>query len=182
MKKLLWMLPFLSLGLNSFPQSLSSDTLHWVSYKKLTWEDFKGEAIDVPGMSGQTMMVMLAGFKKMSLLFPTKAYVVTVFDRKNSWTKNEAKTRQSLKYYQVMFDLYEVYTRRLRKDFDETTFGLNPNKVFQEKYNAALTALSDRNKPYIKETKMGTDAEAIDKWEGIIHNELKELEEYNKYS
>jgi len=162
----------------SFSQGLSGDTIHWIDYRKLNWSDFKGEAIDLPNMSGQSLMVVLANFQKITLFLPVKTSVVTVFDRKNSWTSTDGKTEQLLKYYQVMFDLYEVYSRKLKKEFKKTKFGLDPNKVFQEKYNASLTALSDRSKQYMKETKMGSDNDVIEKWDRTIQSELKELEEY----
>ena len=170
---LLWIFCFIS-----FSQGISNDTIHWIDYRKINWDDFKGDAIDLPNMSGQSLMVVLANFQKITLFLPVKTSVVTVFDRKNSWVSNNGKTDQFLKYYQVMFDLYEVYTRKLKKEFKNTKFGFDPNKVFQEKYGSALTALSDRSKLYMKETKMGSDNDAIEKWDKIIQSELKELEEY----
>ena len=162
----------------SFSQGMSNDTIHWIDYRKLTWNDFKGDAIDLPNLSGESLMIVLANFQKITWFLPAKTSVVTVFDRKNSWVNNNGKTDLALKYYQVMFDLYEVYTRRLKKEFKNTKFGFDPNKIFQQKYNSSLTDLSDRNKQYIKETKMGTDNDAVDKWDKIIQAELKELESY----
>ena len=179
-KKIFTIAAFLIFIHTAYSQALSSDTLHWVDYKTLSWTDFKGDTIDIPGYSGQSMMVMFANFRKASLFLPTKVNVVTVFDRKNSWAVKPARTDAFLKYYQVEFDIYEVYTRRLRKDFESTKFGLDPNKVFQEKYNAALTALSDRNKLYMKETKLGTDSDAVKSWETIIAKELAELKQFRQ--
>jgi hypothetical protein len=173
-------LAFWTIVTTSFSQALSNDTIHWTEYKILKWEDFKGESIEIPGMTGQAMMSMLASFKKVTLFLPTEASVVTVFDRKNSWTTREAQTEESLKYYQITFDLYEVYTRKLRKEFKHTKFGLDPNKVFQEKYKAVLTDLSDRNKLFMKETKMGQDTEAVDRWTKVIKLELKELDAFRQ--
>ena len=174
MKHILITITIFILSLTSYSQALSNDTIHWIDYRKLSWEDFKGEPIDLQGMYGQSMMVILADYHKYTLFLPAHTTVETVFDRKNSWIASNAKTELSLKYYQVMFDIYEVYARRLKKEFKETKFGVNPEKVFKEKYNAILTALSDRNKQYLKETKMGTDSESIEKWQKIIQSELKE--------
>ena len=178
MKKMLFTITFLSIILTTFSQGLSNDTIHWIYYRKLSLSDFKGDPIEVPGMSGQTLIVILANYHKVTLFLPTQTSVVTVFDRKNSWLNDASKTEQSLRYYQVMFDLYEVCARKLRKDFKNTKFGLDPNKVFQDKYNSELTALSNINKEYMKETKMGTDLDSINKWDNTIQSELKELEEF----
>ena len=178
MKRLLLSFAILTICFVSFSQGLSDDTLHWASYRKLTWSDFRGTSIDIPNMSGQTIMVMLAKFQKQTLFLPTKTSVETVFDRKNSWVTEDGRTAQYLKYDQVLFDLYEVNSRKLRKEFKETKFGLNPNKVFQEKYNSALTSLNDRTKQYMSETRLGTNEDAIEKWNLLIQAELIEFNDY----
>jgi len=180
MKRLFLSLQIFVICFTSFSQSLSSDTLHWTSYRKLAWEDFKGTSINLPNISGQTIMLMLAKFQKQTLFLPTKTTVETVFDRKNSWATESGRTDQNLKYYQVLFDLYEVGSRKLRKDFKETKFGLNPNKLFQEKYNSSITALNDRTKQYMSEISMGTNLEVIEKWDLQIQSELKELDYFIK--
>lgn len=178
MEKSILTIVILSLTLTVSSQALSNDTLHWAEYRKLTWDDFKGEPIDLPGMAGQEMTVMLANFKKAHLLLPAMASVVTIFDRNNSWAADKSRTSQQLKYYQLTFDLHEVYSRKLRKEYSQTKFGLDPNTVFQQKYNTALTALSDRNKLLMKETKMGQDSAMVDKWAATIETELKELDAF----
>ena len=178
MKRLFFAILFWSICWMTFSQALSNDTIHWIDYRKIAWSDFKGDTIDLPGITGQTLIVVLAYYNKPNLFIPTRTSVYTVFDRKNSWAINAYKIDKSLKYNQTMFNLYEVYARKLRKDFKNTKFGLDPNKVFLEKYNSTLTNLSDRNKQYMKETKIGTDSDSLDKWDKIIQAELKELEEY----
>ena len=108
----------------------------------------------------------------------TTTVVETIFDRKQSWVAKEQQTEQELKYYQTMFNLYEVESRKLRKQFKETKLGLDPDKVFQEKYNAALAALDERSKLYMEETDLGIDAAALEKWSQTLQQELKELESY----
>ncbi len=180
MRIVLFTLLFFSITSSAFSQSLSEDTLHWADYKLLTWNDFKGETIENIGLGGQTFMVILADFQKASIILPAKAKAVAVFDRKNSWTNSTAMNENALRYHQITFNLYEVYTRKLRREFKNTKFGLNPNKVFQEKYNSTLTELMDRNKQLMKETKMGQDSVEVKKWDIIITRELNELDEYKE--
>ncbi|MBI4945141.1 MAG: hypothetical protein HY840_01925 [Bacteroidetes bacterium] len=175
MKNILLSLSFIALAFPAFSQTLSSDTLHWSSNRKLEWKDFSGKSLGVPGMTGQETMVMNAKFYK---TLRAKATVETVFDRKKSWAPKEEQTEQELKYYRTMFDLYEVESRKLRKLFKETKFGLDPDKVFQEKYNEALEALDERSKLYMEETGLGADAAAMEKWNATLQLELKELEAY----
>jgi hypothetical protein len=175
MKNILLSLSFIALTLPVFSQTFSSDTMHWKENHKLEWKDFSGKSLGLAGVTGQATMVMNAQFHK---TLRATAVVETIFDRKASWVAKEEQTEQELKYYQVMFDLYEVSSRKLRKQFKETRFGLDPDKVFQEKYRAASTALDDRCKLYIEETDMGAEAAALEKWSKTLQLELKELEAY----
>lgn len=176
MKHFLFSLGLLLLSLSSFSQALSDDTIHWSNYHKLSWDDFRGEPIEINGFSGQGLMMILSDYKKYSLFTSTRTGVETVFDRKNSWVSSKGKTDKMLKYFQVMFDIYELYARKLKTEYKSTQFGVDPYKVFREKYNAALTALSDRNKLYMKETQMGQNYKEVLKWEKQIGLELKEFE------
>lgn len=178
MKQLIILLLSIVVNFALLSQNLSNDTLHWIEHRKLTWDDFKGEPLDLPTITSQAFMVMPSNFIKTHIFLPVSVSVETVFDRKNSWVIKNAKSEQSLKYYQVTFDLYEVYARKFRKECANTKFGLNPNKVFQEKYNHFLTALNDRDKLLMKETKMGLDSTALEKWVKTINSELLELNEY----
>ncbi len=161
-----------------FSQTLSADTLHWSANKKLTWNDFKGKPSDELE-TGECLMVMQASFVKKNPLKPAIAAVVAVFDRKHSHTAIDDRTAQELKYYQVMFDIYEVYSRKLRQEFKNTKFGLDPDKIFQEKYSKGITALDERVRKYRNDTNQGESNAELLKWEKQIALELKELEKFS---
>ena len=171
MKNISLAIGFILLGLQIFAQVKSDDTLHWKETTKLEWKDFKGKS---QGQS-QATMLMNAQYKK---VLKGKAQVETIFDRKRSWATKEEQTEQELKFYQTLFDLYEVASRKLRKEFKETKFGLDPDKVFQSKYNTALAELNERDQTYKEETEMGGNAAEIEKWSKTLKNELKELEAF----
>ena len=177
MKNILSSLVFFVCALNAYSQQTSNDTIHWSESRKLDWKDFLGKAAGKNGVLGQATLLMNAKYHK-GLKATTS--VETIFDRKSSFIAEEAKTAQELKYYQTMFDLYEVESRKLRKVFKETKFGLDPDKVFQEKYNAALKALAERVDDYMEETGTGNETEEVEKWSKNIQSELKELEAFKK--
>lgn len=155
----------------SYSQQTSRDTLHWSASRKLDWKDFAKPA-GKTGVLGHAVMIMNAKFHK-GLKATTS--VDAVFDRNSSFISNEEKTAQMLKYYQTMFDLYEVQSRKLRKEFKATKFGLNPEVVFQEKYNAALKELDERIDLYMEETETGENAAELEKWSQAVLLELKTL-------
>lgn len=175
MKNLLFALCLVSLHPDVFSQALSSDTIHWKGNHKLDWKDFTGTPPKSANGKVQVTMVMDAKFHK---VLRSTTTVETILDRKKSWISKELQTEQELKYYQVMFNLYEVESRKLRKQFKETKLGLDPEKVFHEKYNAALAALDERSKQYMEETDTGTDATELEKWNKTLEQELKQLEAY----
>jgi hypothetical protein len=177
MKNTLAVLALILLSLDSYSQQISNDTIHWSESRKLEWKYFAGKADGKEGILGQTTMMMNAEFRKG---FKATTSIETLFDRKSSFVSAEGKTPQQLKYFQTMFDLYEVESRKLRKEFKTTKFGLDPDKVFQEKYNAALKALSERVDNYMEETAAGNEPEEVAKWSKTLKAELKELDVFSE--
>ena len=172
MKKTFIILTFILTTLLSYSQQPSDDTLHWSATKKLAWTDFKGKTAGKTGVLGNVAMLVSAKFHKG---IKAKTSVETIFDRKVSFISEKEKTAQMLKYYQVMFDIHELQTRKLRKELKETKLGLDPEKIFQEKYTVALKELDERVDSYQEETEEGTNAAEIEKWSKTIQQELKGL-------
>jgi len=175
MKNILFLTIFIFSAHCSFSQQTPTDTLHWNSSYKLQWKDFAAKPDSKGGQFGQATMQVNAYFKKGIKM---KTEVVTIFDRKKSYSEPEDKTPEILKYYQTMFDLHEVESRKLRKKFSETKFGIDPEKKFQELYKATLAELEKRNDLYMEETETGEKKEAVQHWTKMIQEELKSLEAF----
>jgi len=176
MKNILPALAFIFSTLLSYSQQ-ATDTLQWSESVKLSWKDFSDSPASKNRSPRQATMLMNAKFKKGIKATTT---VEALFDRKSSYLPAEEKTTQTLKYYQILFDLHEAESRKLRKTFKETKLGLDPEKVFQEKYNTALVELSERTEQYIEETETGTNGAEIERWAKLIQAELKTMEAYKK--
>jgi hypothetical protein len=177
MKNILSALGFIALAFSSYSQQTSNDTIQWSESRKLDWKDFSGKAAAKSGALGHATLLMNAKYHK-GLKATTS--VDAVFDRKSSFAADNEKNPAMLKYYQTLFNLYEAESRKLRKEFKETRFGLDPDKVFQEKYNAALTALDERVDNYIEETETGSNVAELTKWSNAVQAELKDLETFRK--
>lgn len=179
MKKSSIVVLFLLNAFLGFSQTVSNDTIHWSSSKPLTWNDFKGDVIDSATVIGEAFIEILASEKKGSRFAGSTTYVVTVFDWRNSWIKPKSETDTYLKYFQVMFDISEVYSRKLRKAIKE--IDLDPYPVsFDEKYNASKIGLKDRIRQFKKESKLGTYDVAINRWADNLKTEMAELEAYKQ--
>jgi hypothetical protein len=179
MKKNQIIFAFLFLALSCFSQAISSDTIHWSVSKVLSWSDFKGDVIDTAGVDGDAVIQILASSKKGSRFTGNSTYVVTVFDWRNSWVKPKSETDTYLKYFQVMFDIGELYSRKLRKSIKEEALDAYPMS-FEEKYNTAKIGFKDRCKQFNKESKLGTYDLAINRWVDNIKSELTELDTFKQ--
>lgn len=155
-----------------------NDTLHWKESKPLSWADFKGKP--KTGMSGEAFCQLDANYEKPNPLKKTKFKIYAVWDKKKSWIAPGSKTEDELLYYQILFSIYEVHARKLRKEFSETKFGLNPEAEFRTKYNAATENITDETNEYRDETKEGEDKAAVKKWDDKIKKEIKDLEKFHE--
>lgn len=158
--------------------TVSNDTIHWRESRPLTWDDFKGEPVEGIGLMGESFCMNAAGFSKPNAFQKTKFDVVAMFDRSKSWIDPKAKSEAGLTYFQVLFNIYEVHARSLRKDLATSKLGYDPTQKFQEKYNNSMTGLADEFNQFRRETKLGTDSDALASWKIKVEEELKMLEEY----
>ena len=162
-----------------FSQSKSlNDTIHWKASKPLSWADFKGKP--KTGMSGEAFCTIDAKYEKPNPLKKTKFKIFAVWDKSKSWIALASKTEDELLYYQVLFNIYEVHTRQLRKEFSETKFGIDPEKTFREKYNKADASLMDDTRDFRDETDEGANVEELKKWDEKVKKELKDLEQFHE--
>ena len=159
---------------------VSNDTLHWDANIPLTWSDFKGEPIKGSVSNGQVLCLNLGGFQRQSAHHQIQFNIVSVFDRMNSWMSGEKQTEFGLSYFQVMFNIYEVHSRLMRKEFEVSRSGENPDAEFQEKYSHSANNRATELNKFKRETKMGLDSIAIDTWRLRVDEELKMLEAYRK--
>jgi len=157
-----------------------NDTLQWRESRPLTWDDFRGEPMAGLGLMGEVFCMNLANFERPNAFQKTKFKVVAMFDRTKSWIDPDAKSEVGLTYFQVMFNIYEVHARSLRKDLATSKFGYDPTPQFQEKYNNSMTNLSNEFNQFRRETKMGTDVDSLMDWKTKVEEELRQLDEYKR--
>jgi hypothetical protein len=160
--------------------TISNDTIHWRESRPLTWDDFKGEAIEGIGLTGEAFCMNAAGFKKPNAFQKSAFDVVAMFDRAKSWMDPKAKSDEGLMFFQIMFNIYEVHARSLRKDLATSKFPFDPSALFQEKYNASMTNLTNEFNEFRRETKLGTDSDALKRWKIKVDEELNTLDEYKQ--
>ena len=157
---------------------VSDDTIHWNLKAPLTWSDFKGQPTKGAELQSQVLCLNLAGFQRQSAHHQTEFNSVSVFDRKNSWVPEKDRNAATLKYYQVMFNIYELHSRKMREAYALSRSSKNPDAEFKEKYsNSANDRATDLNK-FKLQTRYGMDTTALETFRLKVDEQLQALSEY----
>jgi hypothetical protein len=162
---------------------MTDSVVYWSETRKLTWDDFQGQPVVMSGNAGSPACEIVvknpSSIERKNLFAKTKVVAECYFDKKNSWVNKAHTSDDLLLYNQTIFDIYELYTRKLRQTFETANFDFNSaTKVFNETVNHNNDALFNRLREFRTETKMGTAVEKIELWAGKINFELKGLEGY----
>ena len=156
--------------------------VYWSDSKKLTWDDFQGTPIG----SNENYVTEIhlynpATIEKANYFSTAKLTSICVFDKKHSWVNKKNASAELLLYNQVMFNIYELYTRKLRKEFYSTDFGLDDYiqefHTMTEKNNSDL---KDRLEDYRSDADLGKNVAGIKFWEMTVDKELDELKEFRE--
>lgn len=154
--------------------------VYWSDSRKLTWEDFQGKPLGSNENYGTEIHLYNPATVDKAHLFSTANLTsICVFDKKHSWVNKKNASDDLLLYNQVIFNIYELYTRKLRKEFSNTEFGLDDYiqqfHIMTEKNNSDL---KDRVEDYRRDTDLGRNVAGIKFWELSIEKELEELKSY----
>ncbi|WP_343634741.1 DUF922 domain-containing protein [Fluviicola sp.] len=159
--------------------SKGADVIFWDPKIKLTWDDFQGKPDEKSKYKASTYTIIDSKVNTRCDSIVDYDFVCS-FGKKESWKK--ITTTNLLKHEQLHFDIAELATRKLRKEFLDYKFtsldSINPmiNRIFEK---AVLTRRTLNNQ-YDKETNHGLVSEKQKLWEIKIAKELTELERYSK--
>ena len=96
-----------------------------------------------------------------------------------SWIDTTANVAHSLRYQQTLFDISEVYARKMRKALKENKSRiLKAATVVEEVNTQYMTEFSKRRIAYDSETAFGADQAKQKEWEAQLQKELDELKDY----
>ena len=159
------------------------DYLYWSTDRKLTWDDFQGEPLSSSNSYASEIHIYNPStIEKSNLFSSAKLTTICVFDKRHSWVNKQSATKDLLLYNQVIFNIYELYTRKLRERFDSTSFGFNDyTEKFHKMTEEINNKLSDRVEKFRKESNLGQNKEVIFDWNNQINNELVNLKKYEQY-
>jgi hypothetical protein len=152
-------------------QQAAIDTLHWSASRRIDLSDF--HAPIQPGLGGSEFYYQI-GYE----VRPTSIWSAPAIDafclmfRNLSWVSETARNQRTLVYNQVLFDLVEVYTRRMKAKL----IALGADRQFKQQAtqiqyltNAELGAEVNR---FRAETGGGDDVVALQRWQKRVVQQL----------
>lgn len=154
--------------------------VYWSDTRKLTWEDFQGKQNDYRNNNvSEIRLYNPATIERATYLSNAELTAICIFDKKNSWIKKSTANDSLLLYHQVMFDIYELFNRKLKKQFNETEFSLNDYiEEFKSLTGKNNSDLEQQIEQYKIDSDQGNNYAGIKIWEMKINRELDELKSF----
>jgi hypothetical protein len=157
-----------------------TDYIYWDEKTPLTWSDFQGNPIKSANYASEIHVYIPSTIEKNSVFQSSQFDCVCVFDKKHSWVNLELADTSLLEYNQVIFNIYELYARKLRQSFAEADFGLSDvTEEFHsitEKNNKERTDTIDK---FRRESSLGQDKQVIKEWKLEVQNDLEQMKKYS---
>ena len=149
------------------------DPIKYWSDFELTWSDFR--EINKSGQTGSELVYNLVyreiTFKQNDTVI-NRYLAYCYMDKQLSWVDQNSENDQQLKFNQVIFDIVELYRRKLQHDLDRVELSNMAEECYRTKYLLCQLQI-DR---FCDETENGKNLEQLQLWEQKIHDELKSLE------
>lgn len=155
--------------------SNEESSFSWSSDRKLTWDDFHGNAH--PGCSERVAAVTYCSIGLETSFKPgDKRPLITVynlFHTDHSWSRNHFETPEVLAHEQCHFDICELFTRKLRDrlamaDINTMNMDGEVNRIYDE----VRTEYNNFQEQYESETNHGLISDKQSLWEKRIAQAL----------
>ena len=136
----------------------------------LTWDDFKEREISFENSISELKYVIgyTPSKEKVNdtVIFRLQSFCYS--DTQLSWVKPDFKTAQNLQYNQVIFNIAELYRRKLQYDLDHLGSYFSAETVFQNQYEE----LNNEVEIFQNQSRNGRDPEIVKEWAANIEDRL----------
>lgn len=160
-----------------------NDIVRWTDTTKLSWDDFTGKPPANTTLGSEMIVLTPAEFQEPTFFNSATAKIECFMVKNVSWVVKSKAKKQLLAYNQILFDIYELSIRKLRKIIAETDFKVkDPVGLFNNIHNEHNNALVKTISQYRSETKASANTKKLMEWAEKITQELTVLEDfkYNK--
>lgn len=157
----------------------SNDSIEWKAGRKLTWNDFKGKALDDDPADALTYTANETSFDAYGIgsRFNVESRVTCYFIKTHSWVKTAKESDYLLNHEQQHFNLAEAGAREFRMRIKKTEF---KSDTFNKEIKKISTEVHDKynklQEQYDTETNHSRIEEKQKEWDVKIETMLKEME------
>lgn len=152
-----------------------SDRILWSSTKKLTWNDFQGakKFSKFNSVAVTQCEIVITDIKVINGL--PSIEIANFFNKNDSWTITNKET--DLEHEQLHFDIFELYTRMIRKKFNElNSSGVAQIDEYQKVYDDLIQEAEEMNNKYDNEVYFNLEMQK--EWLKKIKNDLNKLKRF----
>lgn len=168
---------FILLYNNSVLSQNLDSIIIWNENYKISWDDFLGEKfISKGGVAANSFFVLyyIPGYHKNSYYSYT---IIPVFYKyKSSVTDRNSKL---LEHEQIHFDVQEIFSRKIRKQFEILKNCKESEYTHRKIFNNYLDSLKNYQKKYDLDTDYSLDKKKQEFWKAIVAKKLKQLDSYS---
>ena len=150
------------------------DFIRWKKNVKINWTDFKGKADPNSPFAAMSAVGMYYKFnsvsdgKNLRIMFE----IDSRFDKARSWSKRSLRTSTMLRHEQLHFDICELFSRRFKKEAENTVYGKNYRVEISSLFNRYTGELQKMQHQYDRETMHSTNKANQKIWEDLVHRQL----------
>jgi len=153
----------------------------WQKERALVWEDFQAKPdVNSPAAavtaSGLTFNYSLS--KQNGRIIGFETMVISHFYPEHSWCKKDQITDHILSHEQFHFNITELHSRLLRKEFSKLKINPNIANQIKELHRKANKDMGLMQKAYDSETDFSRNHEQQAKWQKKVKLHLNLLESY----
>ena len=179
MQRLLFVLIALCCYLPTYAQGGKNLRL-WSATNRLTTDDFEIKTAKQEALSSFAQFSLdyeVRGINLFTRNFNKKVrnYLIT----SASWIDTTANVAHALRYQQTLFDISEIYVRKMRKALKENKTRITKATTLAKELNTQYSAeFSKRRLAYDSEISYGSNEAKQNEWEAQIQKELEELKDF----
>ena len=151
----------------------TQDNRKYWSDGKLTWDDFQEKMISIDHSDLKYFFGYDPEKKKSGDSLIVRAGAFCYMDKNSSWINTKYKNDSYLKYNQVIFDITELYRRKLQFELDRSK-SYNKAQIRFRKIYEEMTGQIDE---FRRESGDGLYEKVTDKWLAYIEDEIDNLAE-----
>ena len=163
--------------------TVEADSIQWNPERKLTWDDFKGTAMENEPSDALTFTSNQTLFKSFGIgkRFEIESEIACYFYKNRSWVKPAKKVDYLLNHEQRHFDLAEVGAREFRRVVKQTHF---TSENFRDEIKRITQQINGKyyklQEQYDSETDHSRVEEKQTEWNKRIDEMLKNSDEVGK--